>query len=212
MFISPILEAVVPSQPRYKHVAFLFFCVVLLVLGALPEVVIEALELHPLHAASYRWFTAHYVHLGPIHALMNVAGCVVLWLLVVAFLPGRILIVLLLVLPIVVSAALVFTASDAMSYRGFSGALYGFYAAGVIWYWWENRLFAALLGAFLMGKIVLEQMPHFDNTYLLDSIGGLVAVDAHLWGAIGGIVVVVLFLFGAKFNISGFLSPWIVDQ
>lgn len=208
MSLKSILGLIVPPQPLHKHVAFLLFCAILMGLGLCPQSIVEHLELRPLEPISYRWFSAHYVHLGAVHALMNVAGCAVLWLLVVAFLPGRILLVLLLVLPLCISFGLVLTATDAMSYRGFSGAIYGFYAAGVMWYWWESRLFSFLLGAFLIGKIILEQMPNFDNTYLLSSIGGLVAVDSHLWGAVGGTLVTVIFLLGAKLNLTGFPRPW----
>ena len=208
MSLKSMLGLIVPPQPLHKHVAFLLFCAILMGLGLCPQSIVEHLELRPLEPISYRWFSAHYVHLGAVHALMNVAGCAVLWLLVVAFLPGRILLVLLLVLPLCISFGLVLTATDAMSYRGFSGVIYGFYAAGVMWYWWESRLFSFLLGAFLIGKIILEQMPNFDNTYLLSSIGGLVAVDSHLWGAVGGMLVTVIFLLGAKLNLTGFPRPW----
>jgi hypothetical protein len=86
-------------------------------LGTLPETIIEVLELQPLEPISYRWFSAHYVHLGAVHAWMNVAGCVVLWLLVVAFLPLRILIALLFVLPLFISIGLTLTADNSMTYR-----------------------------------------------------------------------------------------------
>jgi rhomboid family GlyGly-CTERM serine protease len=208
MNIKPLLATIIPAQPLAKHLAFLLFCVALIALGMLPEVLVESLELQPLEPLSYRWFSAHYVHLGAVHAWMNVGGSIVLWLLVVAFLPSRILIVLLLFLPFFISLGLTLGAENAMSYRGFSGAIYGFYAAGVIWYWWENRGFCFLIGLFLIGKIILEQMPNFDNTYLLSSIGGLVAVDSHLWGAVGGTVIAAFFLLGARLGIKGFPCPW----
>jgi hypothetical protein len=73
-------------------------------------------------------------------------------------------------------------------------------------------MFCFLMGLFLVGKIILEQMPDFDNTYLLSSIGGLVAVDSHLWGAIGGTIVTVFFVLGAKLGIKGFPRPWCVND
>ncbi|HEY7774601.1 MAG TPA: rhombosortase [Marinagarivorans sp.] len=202
------LSALVPAQPLYKHVVFALFCVLVLALGFLPETAVNYLELRTSSGLSYRWFSAHYVHLGGLHAAMNVAGICVLWLLVVAYLPLRLLAILLLVLPFSISAGLFVSVAESSSYRGFSGALYGFFAAGIIWHWWLSRGFCILLGAFLLGKIVMEQLPGFDNTYLLSSIGGLVAVDSHLFGAISGSIVASVYLICAKLGLLGCNAPW----
>ena len=113
------------------------------------------------------------------------------------------------VLPFVISAGLSLTPQEFASYRGFSGAIYGFFAAGIIWHWWQQRFMTLVLALFLVGKLVMEQMPHFDNGYLLSSIGGLVAVDAHLYGAITGSFLVCAYILLAYLGLLGCRFPWL---
>ncbi|WP_053979538.1 rhombosortase [Marinagarivorans algicola] len=190
-----------------KHCGFMVFVSVLLLLGFLPEQQLQHLELHTYEHFSYRWLSAHFIHLGLQHAVMNVAGAIVVWLLCVSIVPTGLLLVMLLLLPVGVSLGLVMTDSG-MSYRGFSGAIEGFLVVGIIWHWWLSRRFSLLLGALVAGKLIIEQMPSFDNTYLLDSIGGLVAVDAHLYGVGGGLFLALVYLVLAYCNVPCFCAPW----
>ncbi len=183
------------------------FMGILLLLSFLSEQQLEYLELHTHKSFSYQWLSAHFIHLGMQHTLINVAGATVVWFLCVSIVPARLLLAMLLLLPLGISAGLVMT-NTAMSYRGFSGAIEGFLVVGIIWQWWLSRSFALLLAFLVAGKLIVEQMPNFDDTYLLDSIGGLVAVDAHLYGVGGGLFLALVYLVLAYFKVPLFLAPW----
>ncbi|MDZ7923577.1 MAG: rhombosortase [Marinagarivorans sp.] len=204
------VRGIIPHQPRYKHAALLMFVALLLGFGLLPESVLQQLQFPFNGEFSLRWYSAHFIHLNFKHALMNASGAVLIWLLVCAFLPCRLLLTLVLVLPFAISAGLNLTPQEFVSYRGFSGAIYGFFAAGIIWHWWQQRFMTLVLALFLMGKLVMEQMPHFDNGYLLLSIGGLVAVDAHLYGALTGAFLVIVYILLARLGLFGCRLPWVV--
>ncbi len=205
------VKALVPQQHWLKHAGFVAFLVILLVLGFFPQKWLQSLEFHYSAAISWRWYTAHFVHLTPSHAVMNVAGSAALWLLVVAYAPARLLLLGLLVLPWIVSLGLYSSeVSEGMvSYRGFSGILYGFYFMGAFFSFWKERLTAIVLLVFLVVKISVEQQPAFDKSYLMDDIGGWVAVDAHLFGLIGGIAMVLIYCLLAYFRRAGCILPWV---
>jgi rhomboid family GlyGly-CTERM serine protease len=205
-------QDIIPQQALTKHICFAVFAGLLLLMGLLPESWIQLLEYSHVEAFSWRWLTAHFVHLGFYHALMNVACAVVLWLLVVAYVPSLLLIMLLFVLPFGISVGLGLKPAEFSSYRGFSGALYGFFAAGILWGFWYQRLLVCALGVFLTVKIAVEQMPNFDNAYLLSTIGGLVAVDAHLYGVLVGVLCTVVYVFLAVLGAPYCYRPWIYSQ
>lgn len=205
-----MLQSVLPSQPLLKHLGFLLFLLLLLAFGFFPDAGLEQLEYRYSEPFSSRWLTAHFIHLTPTHMVMNVAGAAVLWALVVAYVPSFILVISLLVLPFVVSAGLQYSdlTSGLVSYRGFSGILYGFYLLGVFFAFWKERWIAATLLLFLLVKIFLEQLPSFDPEYMRDNIGGVVAVDAHLFGFLGGAMIIGLYYFGALLQLPGCILPW----
>lgn len=203
---------IVPDQPLYKHIAFLVFVALLLIFGVLPESALQILQLPFDGEFSWRWYSAHFIHLNFKHALMNAGGTLLIWLLVCAFLPSRLLLVLLLVLPFFISFGLNSAVQEFASYRGFSGAIYGFFAAGIVWYWWQQRLMTVVLALFLVGKLWMEQMPHFDNSYLLNAIGGFVAVDAHLYGALAGLLVTLVYILLAYIGWFGCRLPWLDNK
>lgn len=207
-FLSFLASVVYPPQPLVKHITFAVFACGLLLIGLLTQEQLEVFELHTDAGISYRWMSAHFVHLGFQHTLMNVAGALAIWLLCVSVLPANLLVTLLLLLPLGISAGLVGGAELPLSYRGFSGAIEGFFVVGVIWQWWLSRIFSVVLGAFVVGKLIVEQMPNFDDTYLMDSIGGLVSVDSHLYGVIVGVVCATLYLTFAYFKVPYFFAPW----
>lgn len=206
------IKALIPKQHWLKHIGFVLFLAVLLVLGIFPQEWLQGLEFHYSSTLSWRWYTAHFVHLTPFHALMNVAGAGALWLLIVAYAPTRLLLSGLLVLPWIVSAGLYHSgvSENMVSYRGFSGILYGFYFMGAFFTFWKERLTATVLLFFLVIKISVEQQPSFDNGYLMDDIGGWVAVDAHFFGLIGGVVMVLIYCLLAYFRKAGCTLPWIL--
>lgn len=201
-----------PPQPLIKHVFFVSFLCVMLLLGFLPESWLSALELliaqdkeAPMH---YRWFTAHFVHLNMEHTVLNVAGSLVIWLLCVSVVPSALLLFLLFSVPVFISVGMLVDVESVWRYRGFSGVLEGFFIVGAIWQWWLNRLFSLLLVSFIFIKLYLEQRSDFNDAYLLDAIGGFVAVDAHLYGVLAAILCLVVYCLLALFNCPYCIAPW----
>ena len=197
-----------PPQPLKKHICFLCFLFILMLVGLLPEYMLERGELRTYENASYTWFSAHFIHLNFQHTLMNVAGALVIWLLCVFVVPTILLVILMIVLPVAISLGLIFLSDVHLHYRGFSGMLEGFFIVGVIWQWWLSRTFSVILACFIMGKIITEQLPSFDDTYLMNYIGGLVAVDAHLYGLMCGITCAFIYLVLAIVKVPFCVAPW----
>lgn len=202
------LRRLLPPVSARRAVGLGGLVALMLLAAALPTNLLDDLTLRlqePSLAASWG---AHFIHLNYQHLLMNVAGFTVIWLLTVAFVPLRWVLALTLMLPPVVSYLLVMTSSGNAieSYRGFSGILYGYWLCGIIWSWSRQAWIAAGCLAVLIGKIVLEQRPDFDLHYLEDTIGGLVAVDAHLWGAVAGGLLAGVFMVIDKIYVLAFSS------
>lgn len=197
-----------PPQPLIKHICFLCFLFGLVVIGLLPEQILQLGELRTYENASHAWFSAHFIHLNFQHTVMNVAGALVIWLLCASLVPAALLLVLMIILPVSISLGLIFLSDSPLHYRGFSGMLEGFFIVGVIWQWWLSRTFSVILACFIVGKIITEQLPNFDDTYLMNSIGGLVAVDAHLYGFICGIACAFIYLVLAIVKVPFCIAPW----
>ena len=135
----------------------------------------------------WRLLSGHFVHLGASHFLLNVAGLLLIWYLVgTAFSLTH---WLLIVAGTIAGVDLGFWywSPGLTWYVGLSGCLHGLLAAGIL-----NRLSthtkeASVLGLLLVGKLAYEQfvgpLPGSQG-----STGGMVIVDAHLYGAIAGAV------------------------
>lgn len=133
----------------------------------------------------WRLLTAHLVHLGPGHTLLNVAALAILVFLLDDVLDGPDWSIVMLVSALAIDGGVHFLSPDIDWYVGLSGVLHGCMAAGGL-----KLAFARMpLGLLLLGataaKLVWEQfagaMP-FSDVYA----GGPVVVDAHLYGALGG--------------------------
>ena len=140
---------------------------------------------------AWRFFTAHWVHVGWAHLALNCAGlaiCVTLtaprwptwrWLLA----SGAI--------GLAISLLVEWRNPEIRDYAGHSGILFGLYILGALALYPRDRLVALLIVAAIAVKIALEQWSgvDFDTGRL---IGARVIVDAHLYGVLGAIVVALL--------------------
>ena len=133
----------------------------------------------------WRLLTAHLVHLGAGHLLLNVAALIVIRFLVDDLLSAREWLGAALVSALAVDAGLYFFAPEVGWYVGFSGVLHGLLAAGIVAMLPAQAGFAAVLGVALAGTLVWEQvagpLPFSEATS-----GGPVIVMSHLFGTIGG--------------------------
>jgi rhomboid family GlyGly-CTERM serine protease len=141
----------------------------------------------------WRLLTGHLVHLGVSHAILNVAGLVLVWLLVGrAYRWNQWLWVMAGSLA-AIDMGLWFAAPSLDWYVGLSGLLHGMLAAGVVAGLVERSGEAAILAAVVAGKLAWEQfagpLPGSEATS-----GGAVIVDAHLYGVIGGTLVALILI------------------
>jgi rhomboid family GlyGly-CTERM serine protease len=159
----------------------------ILALTATGQVGQQALRYERAGLVAHQWWrllSAHLVHLGWWHALLNVAALALLWLLFArAFSPRRWLWILLLSVAMI-DAGLWFLRPAVQWYLGASGVLHGVLAAGACAMYRRGEETGAVLLLLLVVKLLYEQQG--GGSLFLHGLP-LVA-DAHLFGALGGLI------------------------
>ncbi len=140
-----------------------------------------------LNGEWWRLLTAHLLHLGWSHLLMNLAGLGLVWALVGDSLSNRNWLIILLADALITGLALLIFNPQLGWYVGLSGVLHGLLVAGIIADVRCGHHAMLLLLAALVFKLGWEQLagplPGSEST-----AGGTVIVDAHLYGALGGLL------------------------
>lgn len=136
----------------------------------------------------WRLFTGNFVHFGWAHSLMNLAAFMIFaFALANVFSVAR-FIGLILFCCTTVGAGIYFLNPEYATYAGLSGAIHGFFVAGLLankrHAFWLNGVFIALL----FGKVILEHQTNYQATELQSLLPVEVAYDAHLYGAIAGLI------------------------
>ncbi len=137
---------------------------------------------------AWRLLTGHLVHLGFSHALLNVAGLVLVWFLVGRAFNWKQWLWVMAGSVAAIDLGLWFGTPMLEWYVGLSGLLHGMLAAGIATGLAARSGESAILAAVVAGKLAWEQfmgpLPGSEA-----SSGGAVIVDAHLYGVIGGVLV-----------------------
>jgi rhomboid family GlyGly-CTERM serine protease len=137
-----------------------------------------------LNGQVWRLLTAHLVHLGWSHLLLNTAGLI---FLLSGFGPSpRHLSVKLFVIALAVSSALLIFEPALDWYVGLSGLLHGLAVLLAFQLWTADRFIAMALCGGVAAKVFWEQVAGSDADLALQ-IGGEVIVDAHLYGLLAGV-------------------------
>jgi rhomboid family GlyGly-CTERM serine protease len=135
----------------------------------------------------WRLLTGHFVHLGVSHTLLNLAGLVLVWVLVGAACTWRQWLLVMAASMTAIDLGLWFGSPQLEWYVGLSGLLHGMLAAGIVAGLSDRNVEALILAVVVTGKLAWEQfagpLPGSEATS-----GGAVIVDAHLYGVIGGTV------------------------
>jgi rhomboid family GlyGly-CTERM serine protease len=131
--------------------------------------------------------SGNFVHLGPGHLWMNLAGLALIVALVWQHYTASQWLSLILLSSVFVGVGLWIFNPQVLGYVGFSGALHGLILAGALA---DLRSFpksATVLLVLVVGKLIWEQV--FGVVPGSESVaGGRVIVDAHLYGAIAGAI------------------------
>jgi rhomboid family GlyGly-CTERM serine protease len=144
------------------------------------------LEREQAWAEPWRLFGAHFVHLGWNHLGLNLAGLVLLWLLLGDTLRPIGWALGVVVLALGVSIGLLCCSPTVGWYVGFSGVLHGLFAAGAVASLRRLTPLALAILVVLLAKLVVERTGEGDPL-TAEMIGGAVIVDAHLYGVLLGL-------------------------
>ncbi|WP_189417701.1 rhombosortase [Cellvibrio zantedeschiae] len=164
---------------------------VIAVFATFPDTFFPLLSLERAKLADgeiWRLFTGNFVHFGWAHSLMNLAAfAIFVFALATSFSTPR-FIALILFCCTAVGLGVYYLNPEYETYAGLSGAIHGFFVAGLLLNnrhaFWVN----GLLTAALFGKIILEHQPGYQATELQSLLPVAVAYDAHLYGAIAGLI------------------------
>lgn len=146
------------------------------------------------HGEWWRLATAHWVHLGLRHLILDSAGLVLLWVLYARELtPGAWLWVGVWATA-AIDLGLWWGEPEIQWYLGISGLLHAGWAAGAAVLTLRRAPFGILMLAILTLKLALEQR---HGVSLIDATLPVVTA-AHLYGALGGVMAVSLLGVGAR--------------
>ncbi|MDI9244489.1 rhombosortase [Marinobacter sp. CHS3-4] len=167
----------------------------------------QLLEWSRVEIAQGQWWrllTGHWVHLGPTHLLLNLAGLFLLSVLfdrpaTTAWWAGY-----LLTAPVAISFALEWAIPALDWYRGFSGCLHGLFVLLAMANLSQSPRWNTLLLVGLGIKLVAEA---FYPTGTADLIGAAVIYQAHWLGALTGVMAGCVFLISRKSGIRETPGP-----
>ena len=136
----------------------------------------------------WRFVSAHWVHVGWMHLLLNGLGLAIcVSLTTPGWSPARWLLCCV-IMAIGISTLLVLYNPDVIDYAGLSGVLFGLYMLTALSLYSRDRLIAVLIIAAIVIKVLMEQFSFYDFNSG-DLIGARVIVDAHLYGLLMAIAI-----------------------
>jgi rhomboid family GlyGly-CTERM serine protease len=141
----------------------------------------------------WRLWTAHWVHVGWIHYVLNMLAFACL-----PFIFPRVkvwhFVALLLLLPPLISLSFYYGFPEIEAYAGLSGVLHGAYVAvaGVHLLDKKERNFAALVLFLILAKLIWENT--IGSVGTAELIGSPVLVEAHLLGVIWGVMIAIVYI------------------
>lgn len=133
----------------------------------------------------WRWLSAHFVHLGWRHTLMNAAALGLLAALVGRLASPRYWGAIYIVGSLVISLALWLFEPGLERYVGASGVLHAIAAAGGVLLFTSQKLEGLLLSGGVAAKIIWELLAGA-NSATASWIGGNIIFEAHVAGALFG--------------------------
>jgi rhomboid family GlyGly-CTERM serine protease len=141
----------------------------------------------------WRIWTAHWVHVGWMHYLLNMLAFMCLPFIFPQFKSQHIAFLLCL-LPLCISLTFYIFFPQIMAYAGLSGVLHGLYVVAAIIHLPDpqERRFSAVVLFLIAAKLMWENT--FGQVGTAELIGSPVLVEAHLIGAMSGLLYAVFYL------------------
>ena len=136
----------------------------------------------------WRLVSAHWVHVGWLHLLLNGLGLVICVSLTTPGWSIKRWLITSLCMGLGISILVTLYNPEISDYAGHSGLLYGLYVLGGLSLFARDRLIAVLVIAAIVIKVLIEQFAPFDFTPG-ELIGARVIVDAHLYGLLMAIAI-----------------------
>jgi len=168
-------------------------CLLLNIGGDPVRQALEFNRLAILHGQLWRVFTGNFVHLGWGHMGEDMAGYVLLWLLLEDVLPGWRCPLLVVLGSLGVGIGILLGDPGLRWYMGVSGALNTLWIAGAMLLMRQRDWIGWVLAVFLSLKLIYEQLQG-PLPWSVTTTGGPVAVDSHLYGAFTGVILGVVIL------------------
>ena len=177
---------------RARHwlvpIVIITLAVVIAAFGAAATELLKYDRLAIIDGEYWRLLSGHFAHLGPEHLLLNLAGLVLVWLLVGRqYTTPQWFIVTAFSLA-VISLGFWFLDPNLIWYVGLSGLLHGLLIAGAIPGIKTQPVESIIMIVAVAAKLIYEQfigpLPGSEAT-----AGGAVITNAHLYGAFGGAIV-----------------------
>ncbi len=173
----------------------LVMLVMVLLLNAGGSFITQLLRFDHLAIAQGEWWrllSAHFVHLGWAHALLNSGG-----LLLVAWMHPRgpawrwwgFYLISALCISIVM-----YMKGEVSTYVGASGVLHGLLILAAFFSRWLETWRRVLIVVLISAKLIWEQSPWYEDTGVGEMIGGYVVVDAHFLGGVTGLMLMIVVL------------------
>ncbi|OUS24847.1 rhombosortase [Gammaproteobacteria bacterium 45_16_T64] len=162
----------------------------IIVLSAFGNDVTQALALNADKINGGEWWrliSAHFVHLSPNHALLNVTGYLILGFGFRNEVNPKEEMSALFFAMTGVGLGIYFFSPELSWYVGLSGATYGLLVSNVIISMKKTPFLSGFFLFFVVTKIIYEQFFAPTDRFTEELIGGSVAIDSHLYGAISGI-------------------------
>ena len=147
----------------------------------------------------WRVFSGHLVHLGWIHAVLNLGAFALLSSLFAGELRWADWLLTGVIAALTISLGLWFFAPETSWYVGLSGVLHAWFLLGALQTLRHSPRLGAVMLVGLTVKLLIEQgFGALPTTVALDV--GPVVVDAHLFGALGGLVSAAALWLVRRFN------------
>lgn len=141
----------------------------------------------------WRLFSAHFVHLSPMHLLGNAMGVILLGYVAGRSLSNALGVTLLLWCLLVVGLGLYVFADYLERYVGLSGVLHGLILVAPFVSPFYSRRIAACFLVLIVAKVLWEQSSFYDDMAMVGMIGGRVEANAHLLGTIAGLLFLLVY-------------------